>query len=133
MMFKDVAHTLDETIDTMAIMMAGFALDQAEQQLRAIGKDDLADALQKLQIDTGIQHEAIAKENYANVENNLVDDETLVTIEMFEPVTHDRLKMLDVVCALLPDGATKDDVRALGDELAQVVILPAASGPVPTP
>jgi hypothetical protein len=133
MMLKDVAHTLDETVDTMAIMMAGFALDQAEQQLRAVGKDDLADALQKLQVDTGIQHEAIAKENYAVADAGLLDDETLVTIEMFEPVTHDRLKILDVVCALLPDGAVKDEVKALGDELAQVVTLSAASGPAPKP
>lgn len=51
---------LDQTVDTMALAMASFTLDQVEQHLQDFGKADLADSLQKLQIDSGFHMAALS-------------------------------------------------------------------------
>ncbi len=123
---------LDETIDTMALAMASFTLDQAEQELRAAGKDDVADALSKLQIDAGYHMAAISagfetpedfieqkiRPNDGKLEEALTED-VIAQIKNFEPLTRQRLQMLVTIASILPDSDLRNDLNALNEELAQ--------------
>ncbi len=120
---------LDETVDTMALMIASFGLDQAEQYMRDQGNSSLADKLQKLQIDVGFQHQALS-EGFSNVSQlEAGTPETSQQIIDFEPVTHGRLKMLITIQDLLPDGNLKDEIKSLNDDLARSATT--ASTPAP--
>lgn len=129
---------LDETIDTMALAMANFTLDQVEQQLQDQGNVDLAEALQKLQIDSGY-HMAAISGGFGNPEEFIeqkirshdgaleapLSDDVIAQIKSFEPLTHERLKMLVTIENLLPEGDLRNDLKALNDELAQNTPTPA--------
>lgn len=110
---------LDETVDTMALLMASFTLDQIEQQLRDSQQTTHAHTLQKLQVDIGFQHQALS-EGLNNVnELEACTPEVQQQINAFEPVTHERLKVLTVIHNALPEGDLKDELKALNDELAK--------------
>lgn len=110
---------LDETVDTMALMMASYELDMAEQQLRDQGHEAAANVLQKIQIDAGFQHQALSEGLDKVSDLEACSTEVQRQINDFEPVTHERLKALASVHYLLPDGDAKDGLKALSDELAQ--------------
>ena len=129
---------LDPTIDTMALAMASYTLDQVEEQLRGQGKADLADALQKLQIDAGYHMGAISEgfdtpEGYieqtisprTGKDQEPLQDNVIAQIRNFEPLTHERLKMLVAIEGLLPEGDLRNELKALNAELAQSAPAPA--------
>lgn len=131
---------LDETVDTMALAMASFTLDQVERQLRNQGNIDLADALQKLQIDSGY-HMAAISEGFDSPEGFIeqkirphdgtleapLTDDVIAQIKNFEPLTYERLKMLVAIESLLPEGDLRNELKSLNDELAQSIPTPAIS------
>ena len=121
---------LDETVDTMTLLMASFTLDQVEKHLRDSQKTAHADTLQKLQVDIGFQHQALS-EGLDNVDElEACTPEVRQQINSFEPVTHERLNVLTVVYDELPEGNLKDELKALNDELAKSV--PVLTTPVQT-
>lgn len=140
---------LNETVDTMALMMASYELDQAAEYLRASGKKDLADALLKLQTDAACQQAAISEkldtpEGYIEQKINPrtgkadhpLSDGAIAQIKTFEPVTHERLKMLVAIENILPEGGLKNELKALNDKLAQTApstALPSINISKPAP
>lgn len=121
---------LDETVDTIAIFMATYTLEQTEKYLRDNSQTIEADKIRKLQIDAGYQHQAIS-EGFDDVRKlEACSPEIQRDIENFEPVTHERLKILKDICIRLPDGDLKNDLQILSNELTQNPLpAPSVAGP----
>lgn len=126
---------LDETVDTMTLMMASYTLDQIEQQLRNNQHVIHADALQKLQIDAGYQHQALSEGLDQVSDLEACSPQIQQQIRDFEPVTHERLTMLIAIQDLLPEGNLRSELATLNAELvhSRPAALPEAVTPIPRP
>lgn len=124
---------LDETVDTIALMMASYTLDQVEDQLRSNQYLPHADALHKLQIDAGYQHQALSEglDDVSGLE--ACSPQIQQQIRDFEPVTHERLGMLLAIQDLLPEGDLKTEITDLNVALAQSRPIPPAPSATPVP